>query len=40
VTQDDPQPDDAWRALDAPFRHRAEWHPIAGKRNPVVARQR
>lgn len=31
MTEDDvPQPDDAWRAIDAPFRHRAEWHPIAG----------
>lgn len=27
---DDGKPDDSWRALDAPFSQRAEWHPIAG----------
>jgi hypothetical protein len=26
----DQKPDDAWRTLDAPFRTRAEWHPVPG----------
>ncbi|MFC1418583.1 hypothetical protein [Streptacidiphilus cavernicola] len=30
MTQDDPKPDDAWRAIDAPFRPRDDWQPIPG----------
>lgn len=30
MASDEPKPGDKWRALDAPFSRREEWHPVGG----------